>query len=356
MADVVLPASAELVRGGGHGHQQRAARAARAARRSTRPARRATTRGSSSTSRRGSATSGTTSRPRTIWNELRSLAPNHAGMSYARLEELGGIQWPCYDEDTLEPSFLHGRLWEQPLEGPPAPFHVVEDEPPVDSSRRSSRCASPPAAGSTRSTPACRPAATPRRCARRGARAVDRRRRASSASTDGERVRVTSRARQVVAPVRVDRALRPGLAFMTLHFPDEVETNLLTIDATDPKSGTAEFKATAIRVEPLAPGEPEDDVRRRRPGDARRPAPLMDIVLHKDEPSAGEREAVDAVLGPPDSRWVGALTHVRPRPPRRPRRPRGARPAAPAAAGAPRRAGAAPAGSAPARSTTSASG
>jgi formate dehydrogenase major subunit len=37
---------------------------------------------------------------------------------------------------------------------------------------------------------------------------------------------------------------------MTLHFPDDVATNLLTIDATDPKSGTAEFKATAIRVEP----------------------------------------------------------------------------------------------------------
>jgi hypothetical protein len=36
---------------------------------------------------------------------------------------------------------------------------------------------------------------------------------------------------------------------MNLHFPDEVATNVLTIDATDPKSGTAEFKATAIRVE-----------------------------------------------------------------------------------------------------------
>jgi formate dehydrogenase major subunit len=42
---------------------------------------------------------------------------------------------------------------------------------------------------------------------------------------------------------------------MTLHFPDEVETNLLTINATDPKSGTAEFKATAIRVDRLPPGE-----------------------------------------------------------------------------------------------------
>jgi len=49
--------------------------------------------------------------------------------------------------------------------------------------------------------------------------------------------------------VRIDRSLRPGLAFMTFHFPDQVETNVLTIDATDPRSGTAEFKATAIRVE-----------------------------------------------------------------------------------------------------------
>src|SRR5208282_5321286 len=31
----------------------------------------------------------------TIWNELRTLSPMNAGMSYARLEKLGGIQWPC---------------------------------------------------------------------------------------------------------------------------------------------------------------------------------------------------------------------------------------------------------------------
>jgi len=67
--------------------------------------------------------------------------------------------------------------------------------------------------------------------------------------SDGGRVRVVSRRGSVEAPVRYDGTLRPGLAFMNLHFPDEVATNILTIDATDPKSGTAEFKATAIRVE-----------------------------------------------------------------------------------------------------------
>jgi anaerobic selenocysteine-containing dehydrogenase len=66
---------------------------------------------------------------------------------------------------------------------------------------------------------------------------------------DGELVRVHSRRGSVAVPVRRDQSLRPGLTFMTLHFPDDVATNLLTIDATDPKSGTAEFKAAAIRIE-----------------------------------------------------------------------------------------------------------
>ncbi len=73
---------------------------------------------------------------------------------------------------------------------------------------------------------------------------------------DGERVLVSSRRGEVEAPVRISSALRKGLAFMTLHFPDQVETNILTIDATDPRSGTAEFKATAIRIEKLPVGEP----------------------------------------------------------------------------------------------------
>jgi hypothetical protein len=38
---------------------------------------------------------------------------------------------------------------------------------------------------------------------------------------------------------------------MAVHFPDDTDVNQLTIDAWDPKSGTAEFKATAVRIETL---------------------------------------------------------------------------------------------------------
>jgi formate dehydrogenase major subunit len=63
-------------------------------------------------------------------------------------------------------------------------------------------------------------------------------------------------------PVHIAEVLRAGLAFMTLHFPDQVATNVLTLDAWDPKSGTAEFKATAIRVDKLSAPAPGDQSQR----------------------------------------------------------------------------------------------
>jgi predicted molibdopterin-dependent oxidoreductase YjgC len=186
-----------------------------------------------------------------VWDELRSLSPMHAGMSYEKLERLGGVQWPCYDEEDTGSPFLHGRLWDEPVTGPLAPFNVVVHDPPVDeldddfpirltTGRRldsyntgvqSGGYTSPLRRGETLDL-------SPEDCERLGI-------------ADGEEVLISSRRGSVTAPVRIDASLRPGLAFMTLHFPDQVETNILTIEATDPKSGTAEFKAAAIRVEKL---------------------------------------------------------------------------------------------------------
>jgi len=58
----------------------------------------------------------------------------------------------------------------------------------------------------------------------------------------------------VDAPVRMVKGLRRGLVFMAFHAPDEVDVNQLTIDDWDPKSGTAEFKATAVRIDKITDG------------------------------------------------------------------------------------------------------
>ena len=187
-----------------------------------------------------------------IWNEVRRLSPVHAGMSYARLEALGGIQWPCYDESHPGELFLHSRLWQRPVVGPRAQFSVVEFEPPVDAldetypirlttGRRLDSFNTGVQTSRYRS-----PLREPERLdlsPEDGAR---------YGLTEGECVRVSSRRASVEVQVRFDPSLRPGLAFLTIHFQDVVATNLLTIDATDPKSGTAEFKATAIRIDKLA--------------------------------------------------------------------------------------------------------
>ena len=112
---------------------------------------------------------------------------------------------------------------------------------------------------------------------------------------------------------------------MTLHFPDEVETNLLTINATDPKSGTAEFKATAIRVDRIRSarrgGGGGATPRRSRPADGprhperaadgggargrRRGARPAAVELggrragHRPRPARGTRRACRARAAPP---------------------------------------------------------
>jgi predicted molibdopterin-dependent oxidoreductase YjgC len=185
------------------------------------------------------------------WDELRSLSPMHRGMSYDRLEAEGGLQWPCLDEQHPGSQFLHTRLWERPRQGPAAPFSAVEAVPPFEAldadypirlttGRRLESYNTGVQTNLYRS-PLHRDETLDLSPEDAERLLLD----------EGEIVKVSSRRGTVEAPVRIDPSLRPGLAFMTLHTPDEVDTNLLTIDATDPKSGTAEFKAAAIRVEKL---------------------------------------------------------------------------------------------------------
>jgi formate dehydrogenase major subunit len=186
-----------------------------------------------------------------IWDELRSLSPMHAGMSYKRLAELGGIQWPCFSEDTLEPSFLHGRLWDKDpaKRGRLAPFSVVVDEPPVEATSPEFplRLTTGRRLDSYNTGVQTRGFDSPLRFGE--TIDVSPEDAANLAVRDSEVVRVSSLRGSLEVPVRIDKNLRPGLVFMTMHFPDQVNTNLITIDATDPKSGTAEFKAAAVRID-----------------------------------------------------------------------------------------------------------
>ena len=251
-------------------------------------------------------------------------------MSYERLEAEGGLQWPCSDENHPGELFLHGRLWEEPVERAAgavlgrrarAAGRRLDEEYPfrLTTGRRLDSYNTGVQTGGYTSP------------LRRGetldispedARAPGRRRRASSCAS-------ARAAARVVAPARIDAGCGRASSFMTLHFPDEVATNLLTIDATDPKSGTAEFKACAVRIEPVRPPsrEPAAHVA------ARQEASWICTCSTQSRPTRSAPRSMRCSarrvrLGrrrPASERRDGA---------RRGRRPRGARAAPPAAAGA----------------------
>ena len=189
-----------------------------------------------------------------VWDELRSVSPDHYGMTYERLGEVGGLQWPCPSLEREEPPYLHARLWaEDPADrGRPAPFSSVEWKPPLDelsvefplrltTGRRLDSYNTGVQSGAF-STPL------------HAGETVDMNPDDAAALhiAEGDRVRVTSRRGSIEGPVRIDRSLQPGLVFMSIHAPDVIDVNVLVSDATDPRSGVAEFKATAVRVEPVA--------------------------------------------------------------------------------------------------------
>jgi formate dehydrogenase major subunit len=188
-----------------------------------------------------------------VWNEVRSLAGRYRGMSYRRLEECGGLQWPCPEEGRPGSMFLHERLWQRPVQGRRAPFMPVDWEPPVEQPDEAypfmlttgRKLEFFNTGTQSRGYEAPRPQIEFLHIWPEDARRLS--------IEEGDLVRVRSRRAALLVPAKLDASLAPGLCFMTLHHPEIAPTNLLTIDAWDPKSGTAEFKATAVMVERVAP-------------------------------------------------------------------------------------------------------
>ncbi|AGS69368.1 molybdopterin oxidoreductase family protein [Streptomyces collinus] len=74
-------------------------------------------------------------------------------------------------------------------------------------------------------------------------------------AAEGDPVAVVSRRGRAVAPARITAGIRPDTVFMPFHWPGEGRANTLTNPALDPVSRMPEFKACAVRVEALGPGE-----------------------------------------------------------------------------------------------------
>ena len=233
-----------------------------------------------------------------VWNEFRVVAPHFAGgMSYARLEALDGIQWPCPDESHPGETFLHGRLWEVPRRGAAAPFSVVAHDPPVErpdeeypllltTGRRlesfntgvqTGGYASPLHFGETLDL-------SPEDAVRLGI-------------GDGDIVvgHVASRPRGGAGADRhvAARGRRLHDAALPRRGPDQYA------DDRRVRSAVGHGGVQGVR------GTRRGRGRARQRSGCRGGGALMDIKPVAASPSPDEREAVDALLGPPESAWDG---------------------------------------------------
>ncbi len=67
------------------------------------------------------------SSPEAVWEEIRKVSPNFAGISYYRLES-GGIQWPCPKADHPGTKFMYDKKFPNGK----ALFSSVETKPPLE--------------------------------------------------------------------------------------------------------------------------------------------------------------------------------------------------------------------------------
>jgi formate dehydrogenase major subunit len=182
---------------------------------------------------------------RETWDEIARLTPSLAGISYDRIEAQG-LQWPCRTPEDPGTRFLHADLWT----GRKAFFKPAAWTPPAEV---------PDAEYPLTLTTGRRLYHYHTGMRTHHSEGVDEvmgeefaeispADAATLGLAEGDRIRVVSRRGEVLARAAVTERSPAGTIFMSFHFA-ETPTNLLTNAALDPKSGIAEFKACAVRVE-----------------------------------------------------------------------------------------------------------
>ena len=193
--------------------------------------------------------------PGEIYAEMASLSPKFSGISYERIEQEGGLQWPVTGPEAPSTEYLHkggvlrGKGLFQPVDFSP-PFEQADPEyPMVLSTGRTLYHYN--AATQTRRNPGLQ-AKQPEAFVEvhpRDARKL--------AIENGQLVDVVSRRGRVRCRAMISRQVRRGVIWMPFHFP-ESRTNYLTTDAGDKVTGTGEYKVCAARIEPVPESQPQN--------------------------------------------------------------------------------------------------
>lgn len=180
-----------------------------------------------------------------IWDEVRALWPEGAGISYARLDKLGGMQWPCFDEnDPGTPilhvdQFTHGKTTAlRRIEYLPPPRQTSPEFPFLLTTGRNLYHYN--AATQTGQTPNGRLNLTDYlQLSPVDAKRLD--------LAEGEIVRLSSQQGSAELPVAISDHVKPGEVYTTFHNA-RVFLNQITTSQRDRYTKTPEYKITAVQI------------------------------------------------------------------------------------------------------------
>jgi formate dehydrogenase alpha subunit len=184
--------------------------------------------------------------PEEVFEEMRTVIPQYAGMTYARLGTTG-LQWPCPTEDHPGTQYLHKGQFTRGkglLQGIPfvEPAELTDDEYPLLLTTGRMLYHYNVMTRHCEDLEWLRPhelaEINPRDAARLGI-------------AEDEMVRVSSRRGSILTRVTLTERVPEQTMFMTLHYK-ESPVNVLTNSASDPVTKTAEFKVCAIRVDKVS--------------------------------------------------------------------------------------------------------
>ena len=179
-----------------------------------------------------------------ILDEIAELTPSFKGVSWAKLRELGSIQWPCNDEHPTGTPIMHvnefvrgkGKFWL--TEYVPTDERVNQRFPLIlTTGRILSHYNVGAQTRRTKNTSWHEEDLLeihPQDAEARGL-------------TDGDKVNIKSRAGQTSLSCHVTERVQPGVVYTTFHHPWS-GANVITTDNSDWATNCPEFKVTAVEI------------------------------------------------------------------------------------------------------------
>ncbi|KDR94863.1 formate dehydrogenase, alpha subunit [Peptoclostridium litorale DSM 5388] len=181
-----------------------------------------------------------------IFDEIASLTPQYGGIDYKRIENEGGLQWPCPTKDHPGTKYLHsasiarGKGLFVPCEYMESAETPDRQYPLIMTTGRvlyhyHTRTMTGKIEGLNQKSPCSYVEINPATANKLGI-------------ADGEIVRVVSKRGEIETMAKLTDIVEEEVVFMPFHFANGA-ANMLTNTELDPKSKIPELKVCAVRIE-----------------------------------------------------------------------------------------------------------